>query len=224
MTRNPGKVLLVPEEGDGGRVVECLMTQFEPLVYDVLCDYLPDGANAAEIGCFEGGLTCLFLHGMGRRCKKLALTCHDLFEPFNLEGELIDIEPNFDDNVRDCPGMPIKKCKGDSKVTHEVHDDASLDMCFIDGDHSYEGALADITNFLPKVKDGGWLIVRNSIGDVQRALIDADVKWPSTLVQPPFGHYVTVFNRNASLLRAYMNRLEKVTKDVYIEMAFPYPE
>lgn len=35
--------------------------------------------------------------------------------------------------------------------------DQSLDFCFIDADHSYEGCRADIKNYLPKVKQGGWL-------------------------------------------------------------------
>jgi len=34
-------------------------------------------------------------------------------------------------------------------------EDESLDFIFIDGDHSYEGALRDFKNFYPKVKRGG---------------------------------------------------------------------
>jgi len=34
-------------------------------------------------------------------------------------------------------------------------EDESLDFIFIDGDHSYEGALRDFKNFYPKVKKGG---------------------------------------------------------------------
>jgi len=35
--------------------------------------------------------------------------------------------------------------------------DQSLDFCFIDADHSYEGCRTDIKNYLRKVKQGSWL-------------------------------------------------------------------
>jgi hypothetical protein len=36
-------------------------------------------------------------------------------------------------------------------------DDDCLDLVFIDGDHSFEGTLADIEAWAPKVLGGGWL-------------------------------------------------------------------
>lgn len=36
-------------------------------------------------------------------------------------------------------------------------DDRSLDLVFIDADHSYEGVKADLAAWAPKVKAGGWL-------------------------------------------------------------------
>jgi hypothetical protein len=40
-------------------------------------------------------------------------------------------------------------------VTHFA--DHSLDLVFIDADHSYAGCKADIQAWLPKIKPGGWL-------------------------------------------------------------------
>lgn len=37
-------------------------------------------------------------------------------------------------------------------------DDGTLDFVFIDADHSYEGCLADIDAWTPKVRRGGWII------------------------------------------------------------------
>ena len=41
-------------------------------------------------------------------------------------------------------------------AAHQVSN-ASLDLVFIDGDHSYEGCKQDIEAWLPKVKPGGWI-------------------------------------------------------------------
>ena len=45
----------------------------------------------------------------------------------------------------------------DADVLKE-HADKTYDIVYIDGDHTYDGALADFRNFAPKVSVGGWLI------------------------------------------------------------------
>ena len=37
-------------------------------------------------------------------------------------------------------------------------DDNSIDIIYIDGDHSYEAVLSDLTLFYPKIKEGGLII------------------------------------------------------------------
>lgn len=44
---------------------------------------------------------------------------------------------------------------GDSKEMANQVEDESLDFVFIDADHSYEGCMADIVAWAPKVKTGG---------------------------------------------------------------------
>lgn len=58
----------------------------------------------------------------------------------------------------------LKKYKGrfriiktDSISASESFEDNSLDFVFIDGDHTYEGALKDIESWYPKVKNGGFI-------------------------------------------------------------------
>ncbi len=53
-------------------------------------------------------------------------------------------------------------------------DDESLDLVWIDGDHSYEGCLADIEAWLPKVRAGG-LIGGHDYGREQRGAVAAAV-------------------------------------------------
>jgi predicted O-methyltransferase YrrM len=47
--------------------------------------------------------------------------------------------------------------KMDSAVAARKYQDESIDLVFIDGDHSYDGCLRDIKAWLPKVKKGGWI-------------------------------------------------------------------
>ena len=42
-----------------------------------------------------------------------------------------------------------------SSTGHEKIADGELDLCFIDGNHSYKYVIEDIKNFFPKIKPGG---------------------------------------------------------------------
>lgn len=196
------------------RPVRCLMTALEPLVYDTLCEFLPDDARAAEIGSYCGGSACILWHGMRRRGKRVTLTCHDLFEPFALSDEqgAVDVLREFDANTR-AWGVEATKAAGDSKVTHARHPDGSLDYCFVDGDHTYEGASADIKNFLPKMKQGGWFVVQDCIGAVETAVRDTiPLDMRCILIRPPYGHYVLVCHRDGKCLDEFGRRLDEKLK------------
>ena len=52
--------------------------------------------------------------------------------------------------------IPIR---GDSKYTLGIHDDESIDVCFVDGDHSYEGCLGDLEAAYPKMKKPSGIIL-----------------------------------------------------------------
>lgn len=45
--------------------------------------------------------------------------------------------------------------KGDSKEVAKTFEDNSLDFVYIDGDHTYNGAMTDIVSWTPKVRSGG---------------------------------------------------------------------
>lgn len=186
--------------------IDCLMSPLEPLCYDALCDLLPDGARAAEVGSFKGGSAVILSAGMRRRGKELVLACHDLFTPFEAAGQVHDIETCFDAHTAAWGARPVK-VKGDSKATHRIHQDGSLDYVFIDGDHSYEGALADIVNFAPKLRAGGFLAVQDSIGEVKRAVEEAMADLPRLEIRPPIGHYITVACSDRERLDAYRDAL-----------------
>lgn len=198
--------------GDGKPSVECLMMPLEPLVYDVLCGTLPSVSKAAEIGSFKGGSSCILTKGMERRGKTLDLYCHDLFAPFDIKGEIHDVGAMFETNTMGWDVFPTK-VKGDSKETHAFHEDGTLDYVFVDGDHSYEGAAADISNFAPKLRGDGWMIVQDSHGDVMRAVEDVLPKdFYSWVIRPPVAHFVTVANRDVEKLEAFVRDLVSVVE------------
>ena len=65
--------------------------------------------------------------------------------------------------------IPIR---GDSVYTLNIHRDESIDLAFIDGDHSYEGALKDLNTVLPKMKKNGVILCHDCRpgSDVSKAL------------------------------------------------------
>lgn len=203
-------VTLYSPTGDAPEV-ECLMADWEPLCYKTLARFLPYNARAAEVGSFRGGSACLLRRVMQDLGKTVTIMCHDVFAPFEAAGEVHDIETAFDANTS-AWGVGAIKVKGDSRQTHAVHLDGSLDFCLIDGDHSFDGALADITNFWPKLKHDGWLFVQDCIGDVHRAAMSVleqpDMRDMNVfIVRPPLGHHVLVAHRNAGAWQAFRESL-----------------
>ena len=71
--------------------------------------------------------------------------------------------------------IPIR---GDSAYTLNIHRDESIDLAFIDGDHSFEGALKDLNAILPKMKKDGIILCHDCRpgSDVSNALRDFCVK------------------------------------------------
>ena len=70
----------------------------------------------------------------------------------------------FYDNIRkrglEKTVIPVR---GNSSYTVGIHQPESIDFGFIDGDHSYQGALNDLRNIYPLIKPGGILLVHDVI-------------------------------------------------------------
>jgi predicted O-methyltransferase YrrM len=71
--------------------------------------------------------------------------------------------PSFvrDEVARLAPAVDLTLVSGDSRVTvpdfFEAHPDLRFDLVTVDGDHSREGAAADLAHVIPRVKAGGVL-------------------------------------------------------------------
>jgi hypothetical protein len=88
----------------------------------------------------------------------------------------------FEDAYNRCKAIHIKyktrskliKC--DSVEAARFVEDGSLDLVFVDGDHSEAGCRSDIAAWLPKVKRGGWISGHDydhpDQGDVKKVVDD----------------------------------------------------
>lgn len=70
--------------------------------------------------------------------------------------------------LKDHPVEFIRKFSDDA---YSMFDDNSIDLIFVDGNHSYEYVLSDIRNYTPKVKGGGIIcgddyFMRNKKNDI----------------------------------------------------------
>jgi predicted O-methyltransferase YrrM len=91
----------------------------------------------------------------------------------------IDKKPRDDVFLRErldrfCPAKTIDLIVGDSQQS-KYPQIGEIDLLFIDGDHRYEGCLADITNWYANLVPGGHLVFHDSYEGpygVQQAILD----------------------------------------------------
>lgn len=55
-------------------------------------------------------------------------------------------------------GGHVKRHEGNSRITINELEDESLDLAYIDGDHTRKGVMADVEALLPKMKKTSWLV------------------------------------------------------------------
>ena len=106
----------------------------------------------------------------------------------------IDIAPKNDDLLREilaqhCPKAKVNIITGDSQHS-QYPEIGKVDVLFIDGDHTYEGCMADIQNWYPSLRANGHLVFHDSyLGPhgVQEAIADFMDKHPELqVIQSPF--------------------------------------
>lgn len=116
-------------------------------------------ATIVEIGRFKGGSTVLFAAAME---EGSALWSYDLHVPAlpGLRGAELDAE------LADA----LRRLGRDAGVHLVVGDSRTVDLppgpfdiLFVDGDHSYEGARADIERWSPHVREGGHLLFHDAV-------------------------------------------------------------
>jgi predicted O-methyltransferase YrrM len=127
--------------------------------------FAPGNGRMVEIGSYEGGSSCFLAAGLKRRGQG-RLTCIDPF----LGGPVwLGIGPHrrslniFRQGMKACDVEDwIDVRVGDSATVAAVWPGEPVAVVFIDGDHSFLGALRDFESWLPKVIPGGLILIDNA--------------------------------------------------------------
>lgn len=108
-----------------------------------------------EIGSFRGVSSSLF----AEFCK--VLYCIDPWKPYSNDidvvnnGMINDAEKEFDDRSQNYKN--IIKRKDTSQASCTTFENNYFDLVYIDGSHSYQDVKNDIINWLPKIKQSGFI-------------------------------------------------------------------
>jgi len=125
------------------------------------CDELTK-PRILEIGVFKGE----FLHYIEKNCNWGSIDAVDLFEGTTCSGDVngnnvvsYDVGISYLELLEKYKEMPnIKIHKTNSIHFLQNQADNTYDIIYIDGDHSYKGVKADLTNAFKKIKNGGYIM------------------------------------------------------------------
>lgn len=134
--------------------------------YKEFYDFILENYNFTkfiEVGVWKGHGVCYLAKSLKRRnTKNASVVAIDLFNDVGLyDGTFYEQDANnllemFDLNIKEAQVENlVSKIRGNSwKMAKKIKNN-SVDLVFIDADHSYESVTKDIGAYLPKVKKGG---------------------------------------------------------------------
>lgn len=148
-------------------------------IYDQAVVEAEDGAQFLEIGCWLGRSTCYLGQRILESGKAITVHVIDTFEgvpndpvqaAFTNQG--VSVIEVFRSNLINAGIDHLVRVYPESSASAlRWIPDRSIEMAFIDGDHSYEAVARDIKNCLPKIKAGGVLAGHDFFADgVQKAV------------------------------------------------------
>jgi MMP 1-O-methyltransferase len=152
---------------------------------------VPAGGTILEIGCWKGKSTFCLAKGAPQAQVisidpfNAAGESDSLVEYAEKKGELSLLEQYQANLERLGVAQNVKALVGYSSAFVNEFEDQSLDLLFIDGDHSREGAEFDFTHFGNKVKIGGYIIFH----DYRPSKKDFGPTWVINNLVVPGGHF-----------------------------------
>ena len=153
-----------------------------------LASDLPENATIVEIGSYHGASSAVMASAAEKH--SLRVHCIDTWQNDAVSDASEDIFGTFLANTF-FAGETIVTHRGDC---HEVNNqiDFPVNMLFVDGDHSYEGAKRDFEIYLPKINPQGVLAMHDMTHPgVQQAFDE--------VVAPHVGECLVVLNNLAAV-------------------------
>ncbi len=119
------------------------------------------GGRCLEIGSYLGASAAVLAEAMRWAGHGDAgrVFCIDTWQNDAMTEGQRDTYEEFLRNTADWPGLIVPIRGASTEV--DLPTQQSMDLVFIDGDHSYEAARADVERFAPMVADGGRLVMHD---------------------------------------------------------------
>lgn len=135
-----------------------------PNLYKGFVEKLTDGSKIVEVGSWKGKSAAFLAVEVINSGKNISIDCIDIWEENATEGDSQnDLHVKTDalyelflSNISPLSHI-IKPIRMKSTDASTFYSDGSLDVVFLDADHTYEAVKADIHAWMPKVKSGGIL-------------------------------------------------------------------
>ena len=111
---------------------------------------------ALEIGSYLGSSSCFIASGLDIKSK---LICIDTWSNDAMTEGKMSTKTKFIENTSNWENKIIMVQGLSSDVKHKITTiTKSIDLLFIDGDHTYEGVKSDLENYIDLVKPGGCVV------------------------------------------------------------------
>lgn len=114
---------------------------YEGDVYQKLVSTIPDSGTMVEVGSWEG-LSLFYIK--------------DIIKSKNIKCWSVDID-NKSRLLSNTKEWGVEFIHAPSVHAAKLFDDNSLDLVFLDGDHTYKSVVQDIVAWFPKIKENGIL-------------------------------------------------------------------
>lgn len=132
--------------------------------YDDIVPKLKMNARVVEVGCYHGASLCYLATLARNRGLRIQVTGVDLGVGANIRGEKDELLSDYAEiphllgtiHTFGCQDM-VSVIVAESTKAAAMFADDSLDLAFLDDDHSYQFVRAGLQAWWPKIKVGGWL-------------------------------------------------------------------